>query len=208
MVKLNCLGLVGLLFLIGCGAQPIMPPVQYNKPIDFHVKKTAALQWELGKNYSSRVARESYHQPGMIEALALSIDQNNNPSRYTLSYGKAQQAIFMTSLKNVLDRNQVFKEIELVTDPNEISAKDVVIAVFFKTARVASPERAYSITLSVVMTITSQGKPPFKRTYLVQNDDEVLRKGFIAQQSDVSERLLEKVIAGIEEWHKLERKRG
>lgn len=39
--------------------------------------------------------------------------------------------------------------------------------------------------------------------YLVQSNAEGFGVGFREQQIDVSERLLKKIIYGIEEWHKL-----
>lgn len=201
--KLFTLSLLVLL-LTGCAGKPIMPPIKYDKPIDFHVKKNAALRWEVGKQYAGAIRSYDSCDAGLvggaISAAINSADRANNPSRYTLSYGKAEQAIFMTSFRNVLEQNQVFKTTELITDAKEVSAKDVLITVFFKTSRVSSPEKGNKITLTVDMTIVAQGKPAFKRTYLVQSNAEGYDKGFVDQQYDVSQRLLEKLISGIQEW--------
>jgi hypothetical protein len=194
-----------VLFLSACG-QPIMPPVTYDKPIDFQVKKNAVLRWEFGKQYDGTVPNYSQPNGGLIgAAVAASIrsdNEANNASGYTLSYGKAEQAIFMTSFRDVLRQNQVFKEVELVGETAAVSNKDVLIDVFFKTARVSSVEKNYRITLTVTMTINSQGKLPFNRTYLVQSNAQGYGISFIEQQEDVSKRLLEKLILGIEEWHR------
>lgn len=201
-----CLSILGL--VTGCATKVVMPSLQYEKVIPFQVAKNAYLNWEFGNQYS-RMMPTNYgnHNEGLIGALASaavdSVVRNNNPSRYTLSFGKAEQSVFMTSLRDVLEHNQVFKNIELIADSRQVSSKDVMINVFFKTARVASPERNYKITLSVEMVIETGGKAPFKRSYLVQSDAEGYNTGFRQQQMDVSRRLLDKVICGIEEWHKL-----
>lgn len=192
------------LFLFACG-KPIVPPAQYNKPIPFHVNKSAELQWNYGKQCDSTLSTHADHSHGLIElAISSAVDsvqRKNNPSWYTLSYGKAEQAIFMTSLRDALIKNQVFNDVELVGETAEIKGNDVLINVLFQTARVASPERNYRITLTVVLNIRSKGTAPFQRSYLVQSDSKKFR--FQDQQLDVSEKLLDKLICAIEEWYKL-----
>lgn len=201
-----CIGLI-----TGCANKPVMPPIKYNKPIEFQVKKNAYLNWEVGKQYAGSTASSTYQgsndTAGAIGALIFtaldSADRANNPSRYTLSYGKAEQTVFMTSLRDVLVENNVFKQVELISDPKQVSPKDVLVNVYFKMARVSLPEKGSTITLSVEMVISHNGKPPFKRTYLVQSNAEKFGDGFREQQIDVSNRLLEKMIAGIQEWHNM-----
>lgn len=197
------LATMAILLLTAC-AKPIMQPLRYNKPIDFHIKKNAALLWEFGRQYSGTIpSNNSYNDNGLIGAVVSSaidsVDRTNNPSRYMLTYGKAEQAIFMTSFRDVLRQNDVFKDVELVSDAKSVSPSDVMIDVFFKTARVSSAMRDFRITLTVDLTITTQGKPPFKRTYLVQSSPD--GTSFVDQQHLVSTRLLEKLIGGLEEWH-------
>ncbi len=199
--------ILGMGLMAGCANKPVMPPLKYNEPINFQVEKNAYLNWEVGKQHSGTIPVNPNQSAGLVGALVMSavdsIDRNNNPSRYTLSYGKAEQIVFMTSLRDVLAQNHVFKQVELIADSQQIASKDVLINVFFKTARVSSPERGYKITLSVEMGIETGEKIPFKRTYLVQSNAEGFGVGFREQQIDVSERLLKKIIYGIEEWHKL-----
>jgi len=197
----------GFGLMMGCG-KPVMPPLKYDEPIDFEVKKNAYLNWEFGKQYSGKV--QSYdnchnNSAGLIGVLLVSaissIDHANNPSRYTVSYGKAEQAIFMTSLRDILRKNHVFKQVELITDLASLTKKDVLVNVFFKTARVTSLGGGQTITLSVEMIVTTNGKAPFKRTYLVKSDAQGFSPSFQDQQIDVSNRLLGKIIAGLQEWH-------
>jgi len=202
---------IGLMFLTACGTKPIMPPVKYDKPIDFHVKKNALLKWELGKQYAGTIPSQTQQGNGLIGALAMatmdSIDRNNNPSRYTVSYGKAEQAIFMTSFKDVLQQNQVFKSVELIHEAKSPSANEVLIDIFFKSSRTSGASQNFRITLTVMMTITTRNGSTFQRTYLVQSEPEI-SSSFVDQQSGVSKRLLEKLVGGIEEWHSLAKKGG
>ena len=181
-----------------------MPAIRYQEPIEFHVNKNAYLQWDIGKQYVSTVPTQTNRQGGIIEVLVASaIDSHlraKNPSQYEHSYGKAQQAIFMTSLKDTLAENHVFNAVELSTEPHQITPKEVLINIYFKNARVADGYHNYKITLSVVLTITTHGKAPFTRTFLVENEDEG-NKTFIDQQTDVSQKLMEKIIGGIKTWH-------
>lgn len=194
-----------ILALSACGTtQKIMPPLRYNKPVDVHVSKKAYIHWDIGRHYAGKIPSNS-GQSGVLEydIIASMIDSSNrqrNPSQYTLSYGKAEQAIFITSLRDVLNQNDTFKDTELTTDVASVATKDVLINIYFKTARVSLPEKGHRITLSVEMTISSSGKAPFKRTYLVETDEAELGDTFINKQTKVSQRLLEKVIVGIEQW--------
>lgn len=189
----------------GC-AKPIMPSLKYNKPIDFHVAKNAYINWEIGKQHTSTIpSSTSYNNAGLIggliSAAVESVDRDRRPSLYMVSYGKAEQAIFMTSLKDTLSRNNVFKEVELITDPSSVRPQDVLINIYFKMARVGSPEKNYKIVLSVEMSITTAGKAPYKRTYLAESAATGFGKGIIDQKIDASEKLLEKIILGIQEWN-------
>ena len=199
--------ILGIALMAGCANKPVMPPLKYNKPIHFQVNKNAYLNWEVGKERSATTPVELDHSGDLMSVLVSSavdsIDRHNNPSHYTLSYGKAEQIVFMTSLRDVLVQNQVFKVVEVMADSRPIASQDVLINVFFKTARVASPERNYKITLTVELSIQTAQKPSFKRSYVVQSHVEGLIVRFREQQVDVSERLLEKIISAIEEWHHL-----
>jgi len=206
MKKSKTVFIVLLALLCTACAKPIMPPLKYNKPIEFHVAKNAALNWEVGKQYSSAMPSSTSYNAGLIGgivgAVIESADRERRPSLYSISYGKAEQSIFMTSLRDTLEQNHVFKAVELITDPRQAPAKDTLINVYFKTARVSSPEKNYKITLSVEMAIAGAGKSPFKRTYLVESDTGGFGKSVMDQKIDVSQKLLEKMISGIEEWHK------
>src|SRR5579864_1448594 len=119
--------ILGIGLMAGCANKPVMPPIKYEKSIDFQVAKNAYLNWEVGKQYSGTVPTHHQQNGGLIGALVVSaidsVERSNNPSRYTLSYGKAEQIVFMTSLRDVLARNHVFKQVELIADSQKIAPK-------------------------------------------------------------------------------------
>lgn len=206
MKQLNWIIPIGLLLLTACG-KPTPTCITYQKPICFNVNKSAVLQWDYGKQYDAQLPNtvQADSLLGAVIANSIhSIDRANNPSRYSVAYGKAEQAVFMTSLRDVLRQNQVFKEVLLASETDRVVAKDALINIFFKTSRISSVERNFKITLTVVLTITTHGKPIFTRTYLVQSEPD----GFLGNHTNtnVSTKLLDRIIAGIEEWHDLNSK--
>jgi hypothetical protein len=210
MRKLQALFLVAIvLFLGGCTpmAEQVMPPLQYEQPVNFNVAKKAYLDWEVGKQYSSTQPVFISASGGLLGAvIATAIDseeRNRNPGRYTFTYGKAQQAVFMTSLKDTLEKNHTFNHIELTTEPQQVRAEDVLITIYFKRTRVASAQDNYKIILDADFLIKTGGKIAFKRTYFVESKPGGLfsPNNFKEQQTDVSQQLLGKVIAGIQAWH-------
>lgn len=213
MLKKTRLSLAILLLgMMTACAKPIMPALKYDQPIAIQLDKNAYLNWTCGKEYASAIPVQYDTNNGLVGLLVSSavdsVGRSNNPSRYTMSYGKAEQAIFMTSLRDVLEQNQVFKELSLGGGSKSLVTKDVLIDVFFKSARVASPERGYNITLNVDLTIRSSGRAPFKRTYVVQSGTgDGFGASFCSQQTEVSTRLLHSVVGGIEEWYNLTGKR-
>lgn len=200
--------MLAVLFLSGCtsAAEQVMPPLQYAQPVDFHIKKNAYLNWEVGAQYSSTAPISVPYNAGIAAALVTSAidseERHRNPGRYIFTYGKAQQAVFMTSLKSALAQNKVFSNVELAADPQKVMPKDVLITINFKSTRVADASNNYQIILDADMVITTQGKPTFKRNYFVTSDAGGVFSGksFKEQQTDVSMQLLNKIIAGVKQW--------
>ncbi len=199
--------------LTACGTPPaeqVMSPLTYDKPVTVHLDKKAKLYWQTGSQQSSVEPRYSSgtNVGGSLpialasQAMQAAIEtevRKNNPGRFTYVYGKAQQAVFMTSLKDILQKKRVFTDVDLVTDKTEVNAQDVLITINFKSTRVLDADLDnHKIVLNVDMIIQSNKKPIFTRTYVVQSGDEV--SGFKAQQEDVSKRLLDKVMKGIKQW--------
>lgn len=201
-------GLIAGILLSGCTpmAEQVMPPLQYKQPINMHIAKTAYLNWEIGKQYAaSQPTFISANSDPIAAILTTAIDneeRHRNPGRYTLVYGKAQQAVFMTSLQHILAENSVFKRVELTTEAPKLDKNAVLMTVNFKRTRVSDADENFKIILDVELTIQSQQKPMFTRTYLVESDPSsgFFTKNFKDQQTDVSQKLLGKIINGIGAW--------
>lgn len=205
------LSLITLASLAACTtpAEQVMSPITYNQPVNVHVAKNAALYWQTGRQQAS-IEPIHVSNNNIGGALPISVAsqtmqaavetgvRKEKPGRLTYVYGKQQQAIFMTSLKDVLQQNQVFNQTQLVANANQVPAQDVSIKIDFKSTRVLDAQYNHRIVLDVDMTIKSHNKPAFTRTYVVQSSDEITN--FKAQQTDVSQRLLDKVMKGIKQW--------
>src|SRR5579862_1820954 len=152
----------------------IMPPLKYNGPVSIHVPKTAYLYWQHGLEQNGEIP--SFNNNDIIVSLIDAQDRKNNPSKYHLSYGKAQQASFITSFRDVLMEHHMFNDVEIITNPNQVKASGVLIDLKFKSTRVSGFERNYKITLTVEMKIKS-GKSTFTRTYMTESDEGTFFNG-------------------------------
>lgn len=195
--------LFSLLFLSGCEAPSpyILPPLQYTKSTSLHSGKTAYLFWHQGQTLAGELP--SFSNGELITSLVEAQDRKNNPSRYHRSYGKAEQAAFITNLKTALEDHHMFKKVVLLTNPNQMKSNGVLIEVNFKSARVSDAEHHYKITLSVEMNIRS-GKSMVSRTYLSESDESQSFSGVgtQTQMAGVSQDLLNQLMSGINQFAK------
>lgn len=199
--------------LVGCSpTKNVISPIKYKEDINVHIPKVAYIYWTPGKRVGSEVTQRfssgSYGtlQNGsggvgellgsVIVAAIIQQHQKNNPSQYVNEYGKADQAVFITSLRDTLVHNNVFKKVELTSDLRKVSDKDVLISVYFKTARVTNSS---NVTLTVNLLLKTAGKALCDKTYLVQNDPLKL-KGFLEKKTDASQKLLTEIIEAIKQW--------
>lgn len=208
MKKIFSLLTLSVIFITGCTAtsQQVMPPLQYHQPIKWHVAKNAYINWKVGKQTAGNKALLDSGHGGLIgaaiEGTMAQAMRSSHPEMYEYRYGKAQQAVFMTSFKNILDENHVFKQVELTTEPEKVNPNAVLINVYFKSTRVADEYNNYKITLDVEMTVHSKGEPDFKRAYLVESHpgSTFSQASFKDQQTDVSQQLLQKMLASLQQW--------
>lgn len=220
MKKSLCLKIFYLPFLLftlaGCTpTKNVIPPLRHNEDVGIHIAKTAYLHWIPGRQVASEKAMStstSYSAngqnnnglAGLITSMMASAIENqyrkNRPSEYLYEYSKADEAVFITSLRDTLIQQSVFKNVELVTDTSKVSAKDVLIEIYFKTARVVDFE---DIKLTVSLTIKSGNRPPYEKTYLTLNDppETSKTKKFIEKKTEVSQKILTMIIDGIKKWH-------
>jgi hypothetical protein len=200
------------LTLTGCAPTKIvMPPLKHHEDIGLHIAKTAHIYWIPGRLIASEKQKVYMGSTGggsglavlLVNAVEATIDHHqrkNHPSEYAYEYGKADEAVFITSLRDILAQQNVFKNVELTTDLNKVQAKDVLIKVYFKTARVID---LVDIKLSVVLSIKSGSRPVYERTYLAQNDPYHISKAktFVERKTEASQKLLTEIIHGIKQWH-------
>lgn len=205
------LGLLSFILMLIQGCVPeskeVMPLLEYQKLINVHIPKNVHLNWVLGEQHVS-VERFS---PSLDEDItlaatldAIEMDQRkNDPESYTYAYGKAQQEVFMNSLKNILEEHHIFKHVSMIMTPQKNPAKDLVMTIYFKSTRVLPVEEGHRINLDVVVTIKSDDKTLCHQTYFVQNSPDKAFTRFKIQQTDVSMQLLEKILLGIKRCRQL-----
>ncbi|MFN7098728.1 MAG: hypothetical protein ACK4PR_14405 [Gammaproteobacteria bacterium] len=191
------------------GGQDVMPPLSYTGNVTFHDNRTADLYWQLGQQLSAEAPTpESNPQDGIIGAITVSTInsavRSAHPGDYTFTYGKALQAVFMTSLRDALIEQHAFKQVNLITDLHDAKTQNVLITINFKETHVADTMTGWCIVLDVVLTIKSANQTLFTRTYLVQSTDPGFfsPKSFKQQQTDVSQKLLNNIMNGIAQWEK------
>ncbi|MBU0744377.1 MAG: hypothetical protein KKE11_03305 [Gammaproteobacteria bacterium] len=211
-LQIAILILFSCFFLAGCASpKNIIAPLKYQDDIKMHVPKNAYIYWISGKHVSkektSYAVSGSSGQGGIGEAVGSLIfaaidnqNQKNNPSQYTHEYGKADAAVFITSLRDALTEQNVFKNTELVTNLDQVRSQDVLIKIYFKTARITDIN---NVTLTVTLSIKTGNKPAYEKTYLVQNDpDKAFKvKTFLEKKTDASQKLLTAIICGIKQWN-------
>jgi len=196
--------------LLGCApTKVVIAPLRYNNDIGLHIAKTAHIHWTPGRRVSSEIPKYTPQGSGgglaglIVTAIDATIDHHqrkNHPSEYNNEYGKADETVFITSLRDTLDHQNVFKKIELTTDLNKVCPQDILIKIYFKTARVVDIS---DIKLTVNLSIKTGHRPSYEKTYLVQNDSYEISKArtFIEKKTEVSQKLLTEIINGIKQWH-------
>lgn len=157
---------------------PVMPTLHPTVQMTTHSKMPATLVWQIG---------------------TMDVGVNTVTGFYgasSRSYNKAQQAVFMTSLQQTLQQQQAFAAVNLVTQAPTTTSQPV-ITVYFKSTRVADDTDGNQITLSTVLRIQAPQQTEFTRTYVVSSTPN---QSFSKQEEDVSTRLLDKVLQGIDDW--------
>lgn len=198
------------LTLVACSStHDVMNPLSYHGNSNIQsVPHKAYLYWQPGKEIGSEVPRNVDASSVAALVISASIDQglrSANPSDYVFNYGKAQEAVFMTSLKNVLNEQHTFIDTQLTTTAKTPKPQDVLISVYFKKTEVlpATLFHQIQIVLDVEMTIKQGGKKPYTRSYQVKSHNGALgMKSFKGLQTDVSTQLMDKIMADIANWSK------
>jgi hypothetical protein len=209
MKKLSYLFICSIIFSLTACTPPseqVMSPLAYNNTVTMHDTRKADLYWQSGTQLSSEAPPTQDLTDGIsgmvINAAVNAEMRSARPGDFTYTYGKAQQAVFMTSLKDALLNQHAFKDVELITDLKDAKPQDVLITIDFKQTQVLGQNTHYQIILNTDMTIKAGNKPPYKRSYVVQSKDPGFFsiKSFKAQQTDASQQLLDKIMGGITQW--------
>lgn len=203
--------------LVGCSSSRIIiDKLHYKNSIDLKVPNKAYIYWIPGEHNSHEVQDYSVASGGgglggLVANLAIGVikqqDKKNNPSKYFLEYGKADESVFITSLRNTLDAQGVFKTTDIITNLDQVNPSDVLITIYFKNTRI---DHAGMVTLSAHMSIKTKNKQAFSRTYFVQSDDEpkgfLHTKGLLEMKTESSQKLLALIINGIKQYYQGEYK--
>jgi hypothetical protein len=192
-------------FLTACNPsspEDVMPSVPYTGSVKTHTNKVAYLNWQIGRQQTESDPTFISPQEGILGAIIISsidsAERKRNPGQYNYSFSKAQQAVFMTSLRDALVSHKVFKQVHLITQPSITNKNDVLITVYFKSTHARASSDNYIVSLDTVLNVKVKNKPMFERTYFVQSDPDTTQdKSFRGQQLDASKKLLNQIIDGI-----------
>jgi hypothetical protein len=181
VIKLFSVAIVGLL-LVGCGTtEPtaqLMPAITFNQPITFHSDKAAILYWDYGKIISVEVNQgnifEATTLSGMVtHTITQSYKEQYDQNDILINYGKAEQAVFMTSLRNVLGNAGTFKSVIISAEPPKLNPDQMLISVNFEKSAVLRGAHGYPIQLKVVMTVSDIKGRLLKRTFDIKPKNSV-----------------------------------
>lgn len=197
MKKFYILWILTILCLAGCAQQQlIMPAIKYNKPIDVQIKNKAYLYWVEGKHHSAILLNHINDDLAPALSAYLTMKAQEPTINIYPAYGKAEQVIFITSLRDILETNQVFSAVEIITNPKKIESSYPLININFKTTKHSLDKITITFELNII-----HAKSHFNRSYLVESAPN--NPSIILQQTSVSERIIEKIILAITEWQAL-----
>jgi hypothetical protein len=169
--------------------------------VDFHVNKKASLIWQQGEVIAADGGHVNPNSGGDIIAdfamMAFdAVQVANDPLRFKYAYGKPQQVVVMTSLRENLERAKVFTDLNMVADESEVGTGRVKIIVAFIKTRVGCELDSFPIYLTVKLTI-KDGKRIFVRKFFVYSTEQ---HSFKEQQANVSQQLMDGMVKAIKEW--------
>lgn len=197
--------------LTGCSttaAYQLMGPVKTKKPITFHSDQTAILYWDYGKitgTFAQNSKAEAFGVVGMVVDAAIQSDlEKSQTNEYFLKYGKAEQVIFMTSLRDILQNTGAFKSVSINVAPKALVNGQVLISIDFKNSTVLSADEGYPITLNVALNIYGANGKEFTKNFTIKREASFfggMFSEFKDAQTDVSQQLMSDVIDAINTWY-------
>lgn len=203
--------ILAVTFLLnGCATTPdaerVMPAVKYQKDVGFQSSKTALLLWQSGKQFSSVAHDDTAPNDPLAAVISAGIDtylRKTRPGQFTYGYGSPQQAVFMTSLRDILQQQHTFKKVDFIAKKSPLKPGQVLVTLDFQRTKV--DDHTSKISLKTQMTIDDSHGHTFKQNYFVysrQPDSVFKNKNFVEQQTDVSQQLMDHVVHGLKQWHK------
>lgn len=224
VLSLSLIGFSGVLLSVtGCtpDTQKVMSSVPYTTPISAEISAPATLIWEPGtiqngQKPTNDVAGASGGIIGMAESFALnSTEKTLHPSWFEYSYGLGQQAVFATSLRDVLQQNQVFSQFNFDETLNSKTKVEtfrqnhpdaaLIQLQFMDTSATVTDEKT-QLFADVDLTLSGAHRPTTV-THLsamtAEDKSWVIHESFLAQEKELSDQLMKQAVKAIEAWVQL-----
>lgn len=209
MIKKIIIITVLTLTLTGCASTPpaevMLSPVQYNQPIHVSSNKNAVLHWRYGEAFSKNSDEAVRQHESLMVGMIQSMVDASNPGRVRLQFGKARQAVFMTSLRDILNNNHVFKNTTLGSDSKKPSTNQVSITITFKETHIGTRFDGWPITLDANVLITDANGHRQSHNVLAQSqgsdDTRHDTAVFSHQQRGAAHSLMTQVIKQISQFN-------
>jgi hypothetical protein len=202
--------------LIGCtpDTQKIMTSVPYTTPATIaHISAPATINWQSGQVQTGE-KQTSFLGSGGIAGLAINaVAKDLRPSWYEYSYGPAQQVIFVTSLRDALQNNQVFSQINfnetLANTPQSTSQfhrqnpDNVLIQLKFMDTAATVLNGKTQLFADVDLTLSGAHRPTTLTHLSAQTPQDkswVFHQTFLAQEKELSTQLMTQAMTAIQSW--------
>lgn len=158
---------ISVLSVTACSPYPIMPPVTYHKPINLHTNKSAWLTWGSAEHHYDSL----------------------------FSYSKAEQVVFVTSVRDVLKKNRVFKNVNITPIQKKLKNNEIQITLFFKKTEIEHTLLADSVKIDLIISVRGVHGEIFKRYYFSRAD-----KVFFKSLEMASQQLMNDIVHDLAEW--------
>ena len=183
--------------------EQLMSPVQLKQPITFSSKKDALIYWDYGKITSAEVQADTNDlSPGgmLISAIIQSNKEQHDQDDILIRYGKAQQVIFLTSLRDILQKRGIFSDAKIIVKPQKPKANQVIIGLNFIDSKVLEAKNGYPIHLVVQLTIQDNKGMLYNKTFTIQPDKSIWSKmfnDFEDSQEYTSDQLMKHIVTAL-----------
>lgn len=209
-IKFCLLILCSSVLLIACTppTSQLMGPVQYKQPVTFSSNKSALIYWDYGKIIPAEIPPDASSDINPAGAL-LNVFIQSQKEKYDrddimVSYGKAQQVIFLTSLRDILMQRGAFKDVNIIVKPQKPNAQQVLISLDFVKSQVIRAQDDFPISLTVHMVVKNSVKTLYDQTFTIKPDPSIWSKlfhNFKDSQQYASQMLMKKVMSVVSQLY-------